>query len=291
VLGPPLQFDAAPSCEQLDVAEVRRVLAVELRPKDDTRFVTKVSADCDGPRVTLTVDDPLSRKSVTRVIDLGRTDEKARSRIVGLAAAELVTASWAELVTNPAPVVEPAMPAPPEELKDAVRSSVPKSRFFLEGTFAFAVRSPLLWGLGLRWSWERFQTFGFELEARAEHGRQTFPQGDVDVNRATLGLGAHARVELGRATYRALAVLRAGPVQLAGTAAPGSNVRASSGVGPFVGLALGGAVSARFGPVAVELGMEAGAPLAGVSALVDGVEAVRVDSLWFGAHLGVGALP
>src|SRR5439155_1641204 len=116
----------------------------------------------------------------------------------------------------------------------------------------------------------------------------TFSEGDVDVTRATLGLGAHARVELGRATYRALLALRGGPVELAGTAAPGSSVRARSGVGPFLGLALGGAVSARFAALGVELGIEAGFPLAGISGNVAGVEAVRVDSVWFGTLVGIG---
>jgi len=294
----PVELEIAPGCSALDVAEVRRVVALELRPvahDDDPRFLTRVHAGCDGRHVTLAVDDPVSRKRLERTVELPDASTEVKSRVLALAAVELVTVSWTELVTNPEPAVEPAAPAPPPPVRagaeEEARQRLSRSRLMLIGTVAAGLEAPLLFGAGGRWSWERFGAFGLELEVRVEHGRASFPLGDVLVNRASGGLGIHARLLVGRAALRAIAMLRGGAVQLSGSPRAGSTARAGSGLGPWASLSLGGAASIELGPATLELGVEGGIPLAGVVGTVDGADAVRVDRAWLGVHAGIGVVP
>jgi hypothetical protein len=94
--------------------------------QDVSSDVTRTIIECNGPRAVLRVGDPLSRKVVQRTIDLGSFEPKARGRLLALATAELVVASWTELETNPNPKVEPAGPPPHAKARAAARKVVQK---------------------------------------------------------------------------------------------------------------------------------------------------------------------
>lgn len=103
-------------------AETAKLLALELRAvvvaaQDD---VTLVRVACTPPLTLLQVDDPLTRKTLLRKVDLSAFPATARARALALAAAELVAASWAEAAINPEPKVAPAGPPPPQVERDAV---------------------------------------------------------------------------------------------------------------------------------------------------------------------------
>jgi hypothetical protein len=70
------------------------------------------------------VDDPLSKKTVTRGFDTGPLDRRARARWIALAASELVLSSWAELETNPTPKIEPEGPPAPAPARRAAQAAV-----------------------------------------------------------------------------------------------------------------------------------------------------------------------
>jgi hypothetical protein len=117
------------NCNELSQPEVRRVLSAELSAhlaEERSSDVTRIIIECNGPRAVLRVGDPLSRKVVQRTIDLGSAEPKARGRLLALATAELVVASWTELETNPNPRVEPAGPRPPAKVRAAARKVVQK---------------------------------------------------------------------------------------------------------------------------------------------------------------------
>jgi hypothetical protein len=114
-------------CSELSQPEIRRVLSAELSAhlaEERSSDVTRVIIECKGPRAVLRVGDPLSRKVVQRTIDLGAYEPKARGRLLALATAELVVASWTELESNPNPKVEPAGPPPPTGVRAAARRVV-----------------------------------------------------------------------------------------------------------------------------------------------------------------------
>lgn len=116
------------ACGELRADEVERILALELAVdsshSENLREPTWVIVQCEGSRVVLEVHDPLSRKVVQRRFDFGSARAKGRGRLVALAAAELVLASWAELAVLPEPRVEPEGPRPATEQKELARKRV-----------------------------------------------------------------------------------------------------------------------------------------------------------------------
>jgi hypothetical protein len=70
------------------------------------------------------VRDPVSRKNLRRSFDSTSFGNRGESRLIAIAASELVLASWAELASNPNPVVEPEGPKPSVESVTTARASV-----------------------------------------------------------------------------------------------------------------------------------------------------------------------
>lgn len=66
--------------------------------------------------LSLAIDDAATSKRVERVVELGPVPARARARVLALAAAELLRASWAELVLPQAPAPRITVPA---ELREA----------------------------------------------------------------------------------------------------------------------------------------------------------------------------
>jgi hypothetical protein len=114
-------------CERLPAAEVRRLFAADLGAEladRDAPDGTTVLVSCEGNRVFLVVADHVSRKQVERVLDLHAVEPDAESRLVAIAASELVLASWAELAVNPNPRVLAEGGLPDEEARVAARARV-----------------------------------------------------------------------------------------------------------------------------------------------------------------------
>ncbi len=89
---------------------MRRITTVEL----DARLVdegetdtTRVEASCAGSLVLIEATDPITGKSLSRLVNLAAEMEAARPRLLAIAITELVSASWTELASNPKPTVPP----------------------------------------------------------------------------------------------------------------------------------------------------------------------------------------
>ncbi len=132
--GPRLAWAGAPAvhleveaCQSLDARSIQRIFAADLGTPITTEKgpdVTEVSIRCEGERVTVRVRDPISRKTVKRSFDPKSFGNEAESRIIAIAASELVLASWAELAANPKPKVSPDGPAPSAVAVETARSVV-----------------------------------------------------------------------------------------------------------------------------------------------------------------------
>jgi hypothetical protein len=119
------------SCPQLAEEDVRRVLAAELGTDLvhwDSSWVTVVKVSCDDTAVRVQVRDPVTRKQLDRNLDLASVPERSRERLVALATAEMVIASWAELEVVGSPAIEPTGAPPPPEVVDAAREIVADER-------------------------------------------------------------------------------------------------------------------------------------------------------------------
>lgn len=109
-----------------DEEVVRKLLAIELGAALDapSPTVTTAHVRCEESIARLSVDDPITRKSVGRSVDLSGYPESAKARALAIAAAELISASWAEASLNPSPQVPPVGPAPKPEARRAVAERV-----------------------------------------------------------------------------------------------------------------------------------------------------------------------
>jgi len=135
VLGPRAAW-AAPTplvhldvveCPSLDARSVQRIFSADLGTATTSETgpnVTEVTITCDGEFVEVRVRDPISRKTLKRTFDPKSFGSQAESRVVAIAASELVLASWAELAANPTPQVPPAGPPPSPEAVETARGVV-----------------------------------------------------------------------------------------------------------------------------------------------------------------------
>jgi hypothetical protein len=121
--SPPPVHLVVESCDSLDEASIRRIFAADLGTAatgDLGPDVTDVSIGCEGDRVVVRVKDPLSRKTLRRSFDPRSFGNQGQSRLIAIAASELVLASWAELASNPTPkVLGEGQPAKAETLETA----------------------------------------------------------------------------------------------------------------------------------------------------------------------------
>jgi hypothetical protein len=122
VTATPVRAEEAPRvrlvidrCERLDDVAVNRIFSADLGASVTTESapdVTEVTIECEGSRVVVRVRDPISRKNLRRSFDSRSFGDRGESRLIAIAASELVLASWAELAHNPTPDVEPEGPRP-----------------------------------------------------------------------------------------------------------------------------------------------------------------------------------
>ena len=85
-------------CEPELSREAQRILAIELRATlvDAAAggTVTRATVACDHDVANISVSDPTAGKSVERAVAFADAPVQARARLLALAVAELVVASW-----------------------------------------------------------------------------------------------------------------------------------------------------------------------------------------------------
>jgi hypothetical protein len=131
---PPVHLDVE-ACDSLDAVSIRRIFAADLGTPLTPELgpdVTQVDIGCEGDHVVVLVKDPLSRKTVRRSFDPKSFGNQGQSRLIAIAASELVLASWAELAANPTPKVlgegEPVKPETVQTARGVVESRSPKTQ-------------------------------------------------------------------------------------------------------------------------------------------------------------------
>lgn len=106
-------------CVPIDRAQFQRLLAIEFGMEsasldaEGDGSAAVVTLTCVEGAVQLRLDDPVTRKSMTRIVDVARVEPQSRSRLMALTVAEFVVASWLELRLSEKPKIEPVGPPPP----------------------------------------------------------------------------------------------------------------------------------------------------------------------------------
>jgi hypothetical protein len=291
-------------CVQVSSREVRRIVAVELgtllvgeaQRSADTTLVT---VRCAASSVSVHVDDPVTKKALDRAIDLEAHPAPARARLLALAIAELVTASWTELESNPRPAAPPAGPEVTPALRQAAREiaaarSAAATRSPMRFVAAAAVRSYLghggpLVGADLRAA-QDIGLLGWSVDAGFDRGSRTFAPGRIATTTVALAPMLTISTSLSSLVLRGGAGARGGLAVHEGQRSD-TRVREGTVAGPFLGPALQlGATAVPARPICVELTLAGGFVALPVAALIAGKEAVSVEGVWLGATLGVGVV-
>lgn len=308
-------------CAQIEQEAVRSLLSIELgervfsdpAPPGATR--ASVTCGAPGPRsdgtsrsdgvargdgnalAELRIDDAVTGKSLWRSIDLGASDAGVRARLLALALAELLFASWAELLVTPTPKVPPATPAVSPATRRATSVSLQRKlspplgvQLSATGAALVLLGAPRLsLGGGLRLVGDHGNHAGWDLDVLYHRGSAPTGLGEVsvDVLSARLALNGHLRVP--HLVLRGGVGGRLGAVRLLGQATDPAvtDSRAIWGAwgGPLGSLGL----SAAAGRLRLDLSGEVGYVVSPVAARVNGVRAVAVEGVWIGIQLGLGA--
>lgn len=221
---------------------------------------------------------------------LTETAPSGRARLLALAVAELVAASWSELQSNPQPRAPPATPLAPYGAREAARAAVAEQSLELAAAFDvhLLASGDFLFGGGARAAvWisplflARFDALADYAEVRRETGRVAVLMPSVS---AALGVSRW----IGASLRPAFSVgLRGGYVRMNGiadgTAATGSHQQ-GVWLGPEVTLQVSAWDRARVHPV---LGVSAGAHLLGVRGTVNNERDVEAVGIWGGVSAAV----
>ena len=281
-------------CDAALAREAQRIAAIELRatlvePAPDGS-VTQVTAACRGSLADLNVADPTTGKSLGRTVALTEAAPNGRARLLALAVAELVVASWSELQNNPQPRAPAATPLAPYAAREAARAAVADRVLELGAAFDMRVLGSrdLLLGAGACLTlWISPLVFA-RFDGLADYGELGRPGGSVAVLMPSVSAALGISRWLGASLRPALSVgLRGGYVWMSGiadgTAAAGSRQQ-GVWLGPEVGLHVSVWPRARVHPV---LGITAGAHVVGVRGTVAEGRDVEAVGFWGGVNAAV----
>jgi hypothetical protein len=290
-------------CAAVQPDEVRRVVTIELghvltEGAAGSGERTRVVVSCAGKLVALRADDPITGKSLERTIDLQEAP-RAASRLLALAIVELVSASWTELESNPAPKVPPAGPRSSPESRqaalDIVRkqertSALTRMRLLAIGDgMAFFSGPGLLGGGGLRLERDHRWHLGWNVDVMADHGSASTSLGAVSIDLLSASATLVFQQAWSRVGLRVGAGGRGGAARLQGHPTTPKTVRGDTywagwgGVLAHLGLDV--ALTRRW---ALALSAEGGYVVFPVGGLVGGAREVAVDGPWIGLQLGLG---
>jgi hypothetical protein len=250
---------------------------------------TQITASCSADVAILRVIDPTTGKSLERSVALSQAAPTARARLLALAMAELVAASWSELEDNPEPKTAPALPLAPVAAREAARGVVaprPIELAALADAHLLSSRD-LVPGGGARIAIWISPTFFIGFDVLAHYAQLSRPTGKVALTMpsvsSALGLSfgsawLQPRLSLGA---------RVGYAWMSGVSASGATTGGrEQGVwaGPELLVELSAWSRARIHPL---LCLSIGANVLGVSGTVNSARDVSVTGVW--SSLSIGA--
>lgn len=121
-------------CVPVDLAHFRRLLSIELgtsieyqaeAPRGPGR--TWVHVGCAREGIVLNLDDGVTGKSMARLLNVSEIQPADSTRLLALAVAEFVVASWVELRAVPRPALPALGALPPSAANPAVERAVQRS--------------------------------------------------------------------------------------------------------------------------------------------------------------------
>jgi hypothetical protein len=242
-----------------------------------------VKATCRGALAALEVIDPTTGKSLGRTVALTEAAPNGRGRLLALAVAELVVASWSELQSNPEPRAPPATPLAPPAARAAARAAVTERALELAAAFDVHVlgSGDVLFGGGARAAISISPAIILRFDALADYAELDRAGGRVAVIMPSASAAIGTSRWIGASFRPAITFgLRGGYVRMNGiadgTAATGLHQQ-GVWLGPELALQVSAWARARVYPI---LGVAAGTHLLGVRGTVDSGHDVEAVGLW-----------
>jgi hypothetical protein len=284
---------AVMGCEYTLAREAQRIAAIELRAalmeEAPDAATTQVEATCTADTAAIRVVDPTTGKSLERSVALSITPPSARPRLLALAIAELVTASWYELERNPQPKAPPVLPLAPQRAREAARAVVAR----LPNEFAGVADANLLasgdWVIGGGARTEVWITPGLFLrfDGLAHYADLARPSGTVALTMASASAALGASFDTAWLQPRVSLGVRGGYAWMSGVAGS-STTTGYREEGPWCGPELAAEAAAwpraHVHPV---LSLSTGMHVLGVRGTVNQGRDILVTGLWAGLSLAV----
>ncbi|HEX3697602.1 MAG TPA: hypothetical protein VH374_19680 [Polyangia bacterium] len=284
---------AIAGCDEALAREAQRIAAIELRAvlveQTSDGATTQIAATCDAASADLQVLDPTTGKSLRRSVALFQAAPAARARLLALAIAELVAASWSELETNPEPKAPPAVPLAPVTAREAARGVVARAPIEV-GVVADAhllSSRDLVPGGGARSAIGIGGRFFLRIDALAHHAELARDSGTIALTLASVSGAVGASFDAAWLQPKVSLGVRAGYAWMNGVAASAASTGRSENdawFGPELAVDLSAWPRARVHPL---LSLAAGAHIVGVKGTVSGGNDVTATGLWSALSLGV----
>jgi hypothetical protein len=245
---------------------------------------------CREGEAELQVWDAATSKQLQRIVSLYDATSLARARLLALAIAELVAASWEELESNPQPKVA-AIPPPPVGMRALVRHHIERSPRIVADAVGearlLAAHRVWLFGGGVRASVRLGDAVALRIDALADLGEASRSPGRVSLKVFGGAVALAWGVDWDWLYILPWTGVRGGYAHLEGVPAVGATGHVQDGpwLGPVVGLEF---VIGPHGAVHATVALSAGAGLLGVRGQVDGGDNVDVLGAWSAVTLGIG---
>jgi hypothetical protein len=282
-------LEVSPSCQSVDVAQLRRLLNVEQRRDSDSAVrEISVSVTCDERSATLRIERrDESAPPRLREFALRDVAGEVGARVLSLAVIELLEDAAAAPLEAPR---EQLAPRPQLEPAPPPREPAPSVRLMAAGAIqTFALDRPLAGG-GISVDFLRLSRLGLRLGLDVAVGDRDYDLGSARLQLTTMSAQAGYLAIHERWTARAYLGYRFGNGRIDGERAPGSAARegtvSGASGGPLLALGLGVRSGSWVGEIATEAGLVS-FPLQG---RIDDQESIELDGYWLGFSLNAGAL-
>jgi hypothetical protein len=287
-------------CSNLDASEIGRLLALELGAltgPDQPVELPPVRLTCHDASVRVSVDDPVTGKTLARDVPAPASGDPMRDRIVALAVSELFLSSWLELLLPPETRRVAPIPAPAPEVvvvrriaRRAVEPTPTRWELELRGgarcrglTDPYFGYQPSLLAALVFSDWVRlFVATGLELD-RAQRQR-----GQIRSRASELGGGVGLRAGGTHTLFWDAGLLLSGVLVQTSGRSDRANTLEGSVSGAGWEAALLGGPGLHFGSLSVRLEAQGGLSLPRFAARVAGETPVQWGGAWLGAALGIG---
>jgi hypothetical protein len=288
-------------CVPVDAGRFERLLSIELGTSGaaDARGVTHVEVTCSDRGIELRLEDGVTRKTMARVLPADSFRDASSTRLLALAVAEFVVASWTELTLQPEPAVEPVGPPPPPEVRRVAEGQARERQRAvarLDGSVTVGVGATV-WtrdrfispGLSLRLLDRPVDYLAWTLSVDAGVAHADVPLGAVTIQTvsATVGIGTAYSVD-GAVFYTGPSA-RLGYTRMESESADQAIAVGDSFTDAFAGLLWW--VRAELHPsrhIRVAFDLELGAITLPARAKALEEEVLAVDGIWIGASVGGG---